>query len=65
MKTKITLKNVPYKELIANHIVDESNTTDIVMETLMRKSIVKRQFAIIKDYYVYLNKGDYAIESLL
>lgn len=64
MKFEITLKDVPTKKLIANFILDDSNTIDVVIETLMKKSTIKRRFVIIKNYFVYLCKENYVIESL-
>lgn len=41
IKYEITLKDISTKELTGNLIIDESNMIEVVMETLIRKSIIK------------------------
>lgn len=61
----ITLKNVLIKEIMVNLIVDMSNIIDVVVETLLRKSTIKKWFVIIKYYYMYLSMGDYVISQTI
>lgn len=41
MKFEITLEDVPTKKLIAILIIDKAKTIDVIVETLVRKSIIK------------------------
>lgn len=46
---------------MVNLVVDESNTIDVAMETVMRKSIIKGWFAITKYCYMHHSKEDYVV----
>lgn len=51
-------KDIHTKEQIANHIIDKSNMIDIIVTTLMKKSTIKGQFVIIKNYLLrWGNRG--------
>lgn len=64
MKSEISLKDTSTKTLTSNFIVDKSNMIDIIMETLIRKSTIKRWFPITNYCYVYLNKEGHLVSHI-